>query len=276
MENDLPVKLLVNFSDIICNPLCEIYNNSKDSLQYPNSLKVADVIPIHKENETTLLKHYRPVSLLPVVSNIFERIMFEEILKYMDIYLSPYIFGYRKGHSTEQCLILMIKMWKKAMDNKGDAGSVLTDLSKAFDCLNHDLLTAKLNAYGYDKSALKFIYGYLKERKQRTKVTGAYSSWRELRSGVSQESILGPLLFTRFLNDILFHRQSQVSQDNTAYTIDHNIEDLIKGLETETSVILNWFRIKEMKSNDDKCYLIVANTSNVTVTMGSEIIEAYC
>ena len=85
---------------------------------------MADVIPIHKENETTLLKNYRPVSLLEVVSTSFERIMFEEILKYIDIYLSPYIFGYRKGNSTEQCLILMIEKWKKAMDNKSDAGSV--------------------------------------------------------------------------------------------------------------------------------------------------------
>ena len=172
----------------------------------------------------------------------------------------------------------MIEMWKKAMDNKGDAGSVLTDLSKAFDRLNHDLLLAKLNVYGYGKSALKFIYSYLKERKQRTKVTGSYSSWREVKSGVPEGSMLGPLLFNIFLNDIFYFidkvKLANYADDNTAYAIDHNIEDLLKVLESETSVILNWFRINKMKSNDGKYHLIVANTSNVSVTMVSETIEA--
>ena len=128
----------------------------------------------------------------------------------------------------------MIEMGKKAMVNKGDAGSVLTDVSKAFKCLNHSLLIAKLNAYGYDKSAFQFIYSYLKDRKLRTKVTGSYSSWRELKSGVPQGSILGPLLFNIFLNDIFYFidkvKLANYADDNTAYAIDHNIEDLLKVL----------------------------------------------
>ena len=89
----------------------------------------------------------------------------------------------------------MLETWKKALDEKGYARAILTDLSKAFDCLNHDLLIAKLNAYGFSQDALKFIRSYLKDRKQRTKVATAFSKWLEIKYGVPQGSIPGPLLF---------------------------------------------------------------------------------
>ena len=85
------------------------------------------------------MKNYRPVSLLPIVSKLFERNMYNQILAYIDKFLSPHLFGFRKGHSTEQCLIIMLEAWKKALDEKKNAGAILTDLSKAFDCLNNDL-----------------------------------------------------------------------------------------------------------------------------------------
>ena len=122
------------------------------------------------------MKNYRPVSLLPIVSKLFERNMYNQILAYIDKFLSPYLFGFRKGHSTEQFLIIMLEAWKKALDEKKNAGAILTDLSKAFDCLSHDLLTAKLRAYGFDHDALIFIYSYLKERRQRTKIGFSYST----------------------------------------------------------------------------------------------------
>ena len=94
--------------------------------------------------------------------------MYNEIIEFVETSLSPYLFGFRKGHSTEHCLVVMLEAWKKSPDDKGASGAVLTDLSKAFDCLNHDLLIAKLGAYGVSHDALKFIRSYLKERKQRT------------------------------------------------------------------------------------------------------------
>ena len=283
VEDDIPGKILKENNDIASHYLASIYNNSKNSKVYPSSLKCADVTPIHKEKETTIKKNYRPVSLLPVLSKLYERKMYDSISLHIEQYLSPYLFGYRKGHSTEQCLLAMIEMWRKALDNRKVAGAILTDLSKAFDCLSHDLLIAKLEVYGFNKSALVFIYDYLKNRKQRTKVNGSYSTWKDLLHGVPQGSILGPLLFNIFINDITFFldkaKLANYADDNSTYTIEHNILDLLKSLENETSIVLNWFKINEMKSNSDKCHLIVAENINRTysstsfIYLGNEFLE---
>ena len=142
----------------------------------------------------------------------------------------------------------MIEKWRKALDEGKVAGAILTDLSKAFDCLSHDLLIAKLEAYGFSNSALKFIYSYLKDRKQRTKVNGSYSSRRTLLSGVPQGSILGPLLFNLFINDIFFFIDkidiANYADDNTTYAVETDIMKLLKTLETERLQVINWFRHK--------------------------------
>jgi len=277
MENDIPIKILKGSNAIVSPYLSTIYNTSKNTNIFPTNLKVADVTPIHKKDETTLMKNYRPVSLIPIVSKLFERDMYNQILSYIEKFLSPYLFGYRKGYSTEQCLTVMLETWKNALDAKSEAGAILTDLSKAFDCLNHDLLIAKLEAYGFDKNALLFVKDYLKHRKQRTKVNGSYSSWLELLFGVPQGSILGPLLFNIFINDMLYFitdsKIANYADDNTLYTVSNNITELLNILENETTIILDWFQKNEMKSNDDKCHLIICNQENVSVTLGNEKIS---
>ena len=104
MENDIPTKMLIETNDIVSPLLLTIYNNVKNATQYPINLKLAD--------ETTLMKNYRPVSLIPIVSKLFERDMYDQILSYIDKYLSPYLFGYRMGYSTEQCLTVKLEVWK--------------------------------------------------------------------------------------------------------------------------------------------------------------------
>ena len=247
-------------------------------------MKNANITPIHKEKATTNKKNYRSVSLTVILSKLYEKNMHSQIFSYIEKFLSPHLFGYRKGHSAQHCLLDMIEMWKKALDEKMVAGAILTDLSKAFDCLSHDLLIAKLEAYGFDKSALKFIYDYLKDRKQRTKINGEYSSWKDLKCGVPQGSILGPLLFNIFINDIFYFidkvKIANYADDNTTHAKAHDIMSLLKTLECETYTVLNWFTFNEMKSNSDKCHLIVASpkkrdyVSKSFIYLDNELLES--
>ena len=203
--------------------------------------------------------------------------MHDQIQNYIEKYLSPYLCGFRKGFGTQHCLAVMIEQWRKAIDLKEYAGGVLTDLSKAFDCLNHDLLIAKLAAYVFDEKSLHFIYSYLSKRKQKTRVNNSFSTEGILTTGVPQGSILGPLLFNIYINDMFLFvpniNITNYADDTTPYATDKSVNALLKKLEVNTNEIVEWFRINYMKSNADKNHLIVTNYDNASITVDNNVIE---
>ena len=140
--------MLKQSSDIFGNYICDFVDECVDKGVFPSNLKNANITPDFKKGFRGSKDNYRPVSILRIISKIFEKLLSKQIIIYMDKFLSKYQCGFRKGYNAQLCLLAMIEKWKKAVDNGNVFGALLTDLSKAFHCLPHDLIIAKLNSYG--------------------------------------------------------------------------------------------------------------------------------
>ena len=221
-------------------------------------MKNADITPIHKKGSKNLKDNYRPVSKIENIFSIFQ-------------------CGFRKGFSTQHSLLSLIEKWKENVDKGKVFGALLTDLSKAFDCLSHKLLIAKLHAYGFDYFALKLVNEYLTNRKQRTKVNMSYGSWEEILFGVAQGSILGPLLFNIFLCDLFFELNNiefaSYADDNTPYVSGETIDDVIHHLEITSISLFKWFSNNQMKVNPEKCHFLLSTKALKEMKLDNTTIE---
>ena len=179
-------------------------------------------IPVFKKLDHSDKANYRPVNILPLVSKVFKKILYDQLYDYIENTFNQVLRGFYKAHSTQHLLFRLLQKWQKEFDSGRFTDTILMDLSKAYDSLCHDLLIAKLEAYGLGNGSLNLLLDYLTFRKQRTKVGSAYSKWSKMRPGSPQESILGPILFNIFINNIfMIIEQSDIcnfADDNTLYS----------------------------------------------------------
>ena len=192
--------------------------------------------------------------------------MHRQISEYFETIFSKFQCGYRKGYGTQDCLLAMVVNCKNALHQGKDYGALVIDLSKACDCLPHDLIVAKLHLYSFSIESLKLINSYLSESKQRVNISDQFSSWMDILFGVPQGSILGPLQFNIFLCDIfLFCKDvdfTSYADDNTPYCIGNTAQEVISRLEKSSISIFEWFENNGMKADPDKCHLLLSKNGN--------------
>ena len=260
--DNIPPKLVKLSANVIDSHLCNIINKGLQNSSFPDAAKIASVRPIYKKKCRNTIENYRPVSILNTFSKIYERYIHDSLIPYINKCLSEFVAAYRKSYSSSHVLIRLVENWKKELDNKKYVGAILMDLSKAFDCIPHELLIAKMDAYGFSENALTFFFSYLKRRKQSV----PYSIFQLLLSGVPQSSILGPILFNLFINDLFMYIKNSdlhnFADDNKISCVSSSLNELISELEKEGNTTTQWFRDSYMIVNTKKFQAIIIDRKN--------------
>lgn len=255
-------KLVKLIKHEVSKPVMLIINQSFQTGVFPDKLKLAKVIPIHKKNDKTILDNYRPVSILPSLSKIFEKIMYNQLYNH---FLSNKLFfnsqyGFRSQHSTELAALELIDKIVTKMDQNEIPLNIYLDLSKAFDTLDHKILMDKLSYYGITGSSFNLIKDYLSNRRQYVEFEEMTSDFCYIETGVPQGSILGPLLFIIYLNDLVNATKNFypiIYADDTALsttlnTFSHSEMTTEESINSELDNISDWFKLNKLSLNPNK------------------------
>ena len=221
-HDHLPVKLLVDSAQYISNPLSYIFNLSLQLGQFPDPLKIAKISPVYKKGDRDQPGNYRPISVLPVLSKIFEKLVNNRLIEYLEKHniLYKHQYGFREGHSTKLAVTNLINQLVHYQDEGRVTVGVFIDFAKAFDTINHSILLSKMQNYGINGLPLDWFRNYLCKRVQYVQHNGAISSFKLSSCGVPQGSVLGPTLFLLYINDL---PQSTTYFDFRLFADDSNI-----------------------------------------------------
>ena len=261
--NSISTNLLIEFRDLLVYPLVSIINMSFKEGAFPSLNKEASVCPIFKKGDRTKCENYRPISLLSNLSKLFEKVMYariEDFLKSSDI-LYKYQFGFRKQHSTNHALLSIVEQIRTSLDKKMYTCGVFVDLEKAFDTVNHKILLSKLDHYGIRGVANSWFESYLSDRYQTVQLNGATSSRQPITCGVPQGSILGPLLFLIYINDMHLSVASSTvfhfADDTNLMCSGMTLKKLRRALNKDLALLYDWLCANRLSINTGKTEFIV-------------------
>ena len=267
--NSIPNKIFHLIKQIIAEPLADIINLSFTTGIYIDKLKVAKVIPIFKEKGDKLLsENFRPISLLSNINKIFEKIMHERLYAFLEAQGSIYEnqFGFRKNNSTTHALLDLTENIRQTIDNNMFSCGVFIDLQKAFDTGDHNILLKKLEYYGIRGIANDWFHSYLTNRKQYVSISGFESEVVNMDFGVPQGSVLGPLLFLVYINDlhkaIKFSKTRHFADDTNLLIENKTLKQLNKQLNYDLRQLCNWLKANKISLNCSKTELILFRHPN--------------
>ena len=267
----LSMKLLKQIIQSIAQPLEYIFNISLSCGICPSLLKIAKVVPIYKKDDKTQVTNYRPISLLPSISKVLEKIVYKRLISFLTVnnILNQSQFGFRKNCSTDFAIIELIDKVTKQLSQKEHVIAVFMDLSKAFDTIDHNILLYKLDHYGIRGPALSWFKSYLSDRQQFVHINGYDSSMSNIHCGVPQGSILGPLLFLIYINDILnsssILKFTLFADDTTVLASHKNRDSLIHILNSELTKISSWFKCNKLSLNIGKTNFMHFQTTHTNI-----------
>ena len=265
-NNSAPTKIFKLAKNIVSNPICKLFNLCIEKSVFPDILKCGTVTPVFKSGDISLLSNYRPITVLILLSKIFEKALHSRLSSFLEKHsiISPCQYGFQKGKSTAEAIVNLTELIYGNL-NSGDFNcTVFVDLKKAFDTVNHNILFLKLERYGIRGIALDFIKSYLRDRKCKVRIGEALSSDRITNIGIPQGSIVAPLLFVLYVNDLpnvsqLFHT-ILFADDTTLSTSDNDYSTLVDNVNRELDSVRTWTLVNRLSLNVSKTfYMIFAN-----------------
>ena len=261
--DNLPSRMLKIAAGVLAPSLAFLFNQSISSGIVPTEWKLARVTPIFKKGKRQDVNNYRPISIIPAVAKVFERIIYDQFFKYLndnDLLVNCQS-GFRSLHSTLTSLLEASNSWSVNIDNGLINGVIFIDLKKAFDTIDHKILLRKLASYGIDHRALKWFDSYLSDRQQKCVVNGELSGARAVTCGVPQGSLIGPLLFLIYINDLpncLSKALPRMYADDTSISIAaSSLPELESALNTELTYLHEWLNGNKLSLNIAKTELVL-------------------